>query len=61
MDTREQDRLPLHWRSGRLGKRRVDLYREQDRHPLHWQVAAIGLGVWIVAVALVALAWGVLR
>ena len=35
--------------------------REQDRHPLHWQVAVIGLGVWAVAGALVALAWGVLR
>ena len=34
---------------------------EQDRHPLHWQVAAIAAGVWIVAGAVVALAWGVLR
>lgn len=34
---------------------------QDERHPLHWQVAAIGLGVWIVAGAIVALAWGVLR
>ena len=34
---------------------------EGERHPLHWQVACIAAGVWIVAVALAALAWGVLR
>jgi hypothetical protein len=35
--------------------------QDQDRHPLHWQVACIAVGVWIVAGAIAALAWGVLR
>lgn len=45
------------------GPRKEDMdNREQDeRHPLHWQTACIAVGVWIVAGALVALAWGVLR
>ena len=45
------------------GPRKGDMdNREQDeRHPLHWQTACIAVGVWIVASALVALAWGVLR
>ncbi len=44
------------------GPRKEDMdNREQDRHPLHWQTACIAVGVWIVAGAIAALAWGVLR
>lgn len=39
----------------------MDNREHDERHPLHWQVAMIGFGVWDVAGALVALAWGVLR
>lgn len=48
---------------GRKRDRR-DMRDEQgqdERHPLHWQTACIAVGAWIVAGAIVAMAWGVLR